>query len=144
MSKMRVTNTIKRTVNTGSQQTAATNANTEYVRVIADTDDDDGDKLATVRLHRLVGVIRSILEAPVYKTLGFEPPFISHTEVEEISIGEPERTDRENVMMGRVRFHVRTQEKSELQTAVPAKRLITKMLLYETEVGYLVIDPYPY
>ena len=37
MSKMRVTNTIKRTVNTGSQQTAATNANTEYVRVMADT-----------------------------------------------------------------------------------------------------------
>ena len=37
MSKMRVTNTIKRTVNTGSQQTAATNANTEYVRVVADT-----------------------------------------------------------------------------------------------------------
>ena len=37
MSKMRVTNKIKRTVNTGSQQTAATNANTEYVRVVADT-----------------------------------------------------------------------------------------------------------
>ena len=37
MSKMRVTNTIKRTVNTGSQQTAATNVNTEYVRVMADT-----------------------------------------------------------------------------------------------------------
>tara|TARA_R100001460_G_scaffold106093_1_gene153312 strand:- start:960 stop:1247 length:288 start_codon:yes stop_codon:yes gene_type:complete len=35
---LRVTNTIKRTVNTGSQQTAATNASTEYVRVISDTD----------------------------------------------------------------------------------------------------------
>ena len=34
---LRVTNTIKRTVNTGSQQTAATNASTEYVRVISDT-----------------------------------------------------------------------------------------------------------
>ena len=37
MSKMRVTNTIKRTVSTSSQQTAATDANTEYVRVMADT-----------------------------------------------------------------------------------------------------------
>jgi len=34
---LRVTNTIKRTVNTGSQQTAA-NASTEYIRVVADTD----------------------------------------------------------------------------------------------------------
>ena len=37
MSKMRVTNTIKRTVNTGSQQSTATDASTEYVRSIADT-----------------------------------------------------------------------------------------------------------
>jgi|TARA_R100000149_G_C5842005_1_gene113680 hypothetical protein len=35
---LRVTNTIKRTVSTSSAQTAATNANTEYVRLIADTD----------------------------------------------------------------------------------------------------------
>ncbi len=35
---LRVTNTIKRTVNTGSQQTAATDASTEYVRVVSDTD----------------------------------------------------------------------------------------------------------
>ena len=35
---LRVTNTIKRTVNTGSQQTAATDASTEYIRVAADTD----------------------------------------------------------------------------------------------------------
>ena len=35
---LRVTNTIKRTVSTSSAQTAATNASTEYVRLIADTD----------------------------------------------------------------------------------------------------------
>ncbi len=34
---MRVTNTIKRTVNTGSQQSTATDANTEYVRIMSDT-----------------------------------------------------------------------------------------------------------
>ena len=34
---LRVTNTIKRTVRTSSAQTAATNASTEYVRLIADT-----------------------------------------------------------------------------------------------------------
>jgi hypothetical protein len=34
---LRVTNTIKRTVSTSSAQTAATNASTEYVRLIADT-----------------------------------------------------------------------------------------------------------
>jgi hypothetical protein len=37
MSRMRVTNTIKRTVNTGSQQSTATDANTEYVRIMSDT-----------------------------------------------------------------------------------------------------------
>ena len=34
---LRVTNTIKRTVSTSSAQTAATEAGTEYVRVISDT-----------------------------------------------------------------------------------------------------------
>ena len=34
---MRVTNTIVRSVNTGSQQSTATNANTEYVRIMSDT-----------------------------------------------------------------------------------------------------------
>tara|TARA_R100000664_G_C2659298_1_gene76241 strand:- start:127 stop:411 length:285 start_codon:yes stop_codon:yes gene_type:complete len=34
---LRVTNTIKRTVSDSSAQTAATNAGTEYIRVIADT-----------------------------------------------------------------------------------------------------------
>ena len=34
---LRVTNTIKRTVSTSSAQTAATDAGTEYVRVISDT-----------------------------------------------------------------------------------------------------------
>ena len=35
---LRVTNTIKRTVSTSSAQTAATDAGTEYVRVVSDTD----------------------------------------------------------------------------------------------------------
>ena len=34
---MRVTNTIVRSVNTGSQQSTATNANTGYVRIMSDT-----------------------------------------------------------------------------------------------------------
>lgn len=34
---LRVTNTIKRTVSTSSAQTAATDASTEYVRVVSDT-----------------------------------------------------------------------------------------------------------
>ena len=34
---MRVTNTIVRSVNTSSQQSTATDANTEYVRIMSDT-----------------------------------------------------------------------------------------------------------
>ena len=34
---MRVTNTIVRSVNTSSQQSTATNSNTEYVRIMSDT-----------------------------------------------------------------------------------------------------------
>ena len=37
MSRMRVTNTIVRSVNTSSQQSTATDANTEYVRIMSDT-----------------------------------------------------------------------------------------------------------
>tara|TARA_Y100000389_G_scaffold71861_1_gene68565 strand:+ start:1470 stop:1745 length:276 start_codon:yes stop_codon:yes gene_type:complete len=38
MSRMRVTNTIVRGVTATSQQSTATNANTEYVRIVSDTD----------------------------------------------------------------------------------------------------------
>jgi hypothetical protein len=34
---LRVTNTLVRSVNTGSQQSTATDANTEYVRIMSDT-----------------------------------------------------------------------------------------------------------
>ena len=37
MSMMSVTNTIVRSVNTSSQQSTATDANTEYVRIMSDT-----------------------------------------------------------------------------------------------------------
>ena len=38
MSRMRVTNTIVRGVTATSQQSTATDANTEYVRIVSDTD----------------------------------------------------------------------------------------------------------
>lgn len=75
---------------------------------------DAGDTISTVRLHKILGVCRSILEDPIYKTLGFVPPFIMKTFVGEINIATPNKEDASNTSMGRLLFNVVANETSKL------------------------------
>lgn len=71
----------------------------------------NGDSEASFKLQKLMGVCRAILENTQYKTLGFTPPFISHTEVRSISIANPvNNQDATSVVMGRITFIVRVPE----------------------------------
>ena len=51
-----------------------------------ETDAEKGDTIAALKLQRILGIVRTILEDPQYRTLTFVAPSIEHTEIKEISI----------------------------------------------------------
>lgn len=101
------------------------------------TDDDGGDTIAMLKLQKLIGVIDAILSDHQYITLGFERPFISRVQVDEISIAEPKRNeDASSVMMGRLTFVVRVPENVETLTGTLIQGYETHVKIGTTEKGY--------
>lgn len=102
------------------------------------TEGSRGDSAAARQLQKLMGVSRAILEDPQYNTLGFTKPYISHTEVREMNIGDPvNNQDGINMIMGRLTFVVRAPE----TVLALEPRLLdgydTTVKLYNTDKGYL-------
>jgi hypothetical protein len=100
------------------------------------TDDDKGDQLASIKLQRLLGICRAILEDPKYKTLGFSPPSIFNRHCESLSIAEPGKQDAASSVMGRLSFIVKVPETVELITPILLGRNDTRVKLFETDRGY--------
>lgn len=100
------------------------------------SEDDRGDSLAVIRLHRLMGICRAILENPYYKTLGFTPPFIMNRHCESVSIADPGRQDATSAAMGRLIFSVRVIENTELVSPAALYMNNTRVKLHETDKGY--------
>lgn len=100
------------------------------------------DKRAMLRLERLLGMIRAILESPHYVTLDFPRPFIMNTTVTDIQIADPkDNQDSANLMMGRLVFVVDAAETVEQIQAVAAAGYDTQVKIEETDKGFLyVID----
>jgi hypothetical protein len=99
-------------------------------------DDEHGDSVASIKLHRLIGVCRAILENPRYKTLSFDAPLIFNRHCESISIAEPGRQDAVSSVMGRISFVVKAIETVELLTPVLIGRSDTQVKLFENDRGY--------
>lgn len=98
---------------------------------------DGGDKLASIKLHRMLGICRAILENPQYRTLAFAPPSLQHTKVVDISIEQPQNNqDAESVVMGRLTFDVHVPEKMQLLTANNISGWETSVELNESLKGY--------
>lgn len=100
------------------------------------TEDDDGDVVATTKLHRIMGMCRAILENPGYKTLGFTAPYLSNRRIERIDIADPGKQDAINIRMGRLAFSVRVIETTELIEASLLASSFTTVQLHSTEKGY--------
>lgn len=100
----------------------------------------DGDKESSLKLDRLVGVCRAILENPVYKRLDFDAPFISHTMVTGFQNGRVDAGDARYNVMGLIRFNVVLTEDTQLLEGLPVGSLYTTVKLYETDKGYLWTD----
>lgn len=101
------------------------------------SDASPGDSQAMYKLHRLMGVIRAILEDPIYKTLGFVPPFIMNRHVEEMAIADPEPQDAASAVMGRLIFVVHIPETVNLIVPNLISGYETHVKLSLTEKGYI-------
>ncbi len=96
-----------------------------------------GDKTASVKLQRLLGVVQGILSHPKYKTLGITPPFIEHTEVSGFKISDPTgKKDAASMVLGRIEFKVRVPDKLNGSLPVPIDGYTTQALLGLTDLGY--------
>lgn len=101
------------------------------------TNNQQGDVLSMIKLHRLIGVCRAILENPIYKTLDFQPPFISTSLSKSISIRANTTHDAANTSMGRLSYEVKCVEETSLLTAPLVCEFYTKVLLDLSDEGYV-------
>ena len=99
--------------------------------------DDDGCYLSGAKLHRLAGLIRSIIQNPIYDKLGFAPGLIERRSIQNIQFAQKEDNhDTLNSRMARITLHVDMHEES---SGIVPKQLIsylTVVKLAMTEKGY--------
>lgn len=99
---------------------------------------DPGDSLASLKMQRLMGVCRAILENPVYKRLDFpyDVPFISNVHIESMEVGEPKREDTLSTSLGQLVLSVRIPEVTQLLLGQLLDGIDTSVQLELTEKGY--------
>lgn len=118
-------------------------------------DTDRADTRAAVKLQRMLGMCRAILEHSRYKTLGFTTPpgFIGNRHYESIQIQNPnqKKHDGDSSLMGRLTFSVKVRETNGLALAIASGTYTTTVKLDSTDKGYLwikaggiVYDTYDY
>lgn len=100
------------------------------------TDNADGDVESAFILQRIIGICRSILENPIYNTLGFATPFIGRTYCSEINIAAPGKDDSINTMMGRLTFNVMCNEPNVLISPALIAEYNTQVKLELTDKGF--------
>lgn len=122
-------------------QGSKTGDSTYFIDVYASsksTRTEDGDKLANLKLQRIMGIIDEIIENPIYKKLGFTTPAISGHMVENMEIIYP-RADEADALsncFGRLTVKVRANETTGLLNGTPLTSAITQVKLGLTDKGY--------
>lgn len=102
-----------------------------------DVETGRGDTISKIKLNRLMGLIRAILEDPKYKTLGFAAPSIGRRFIERMYFMKTIHQDAEHVWIGRLEFVVKAPEyPAALSIPVPLVGADTVVKLEETEMGY--------
>jgi hypothetical protein len=101
------------------------------------TSSNEGGKKANQELQKILGIVRAILSNPLYRTLNFPMPSLSHVSVSGIQIASPEnKQDASSMVMGRVTFMVNVIETVELSLANTLAGSITSVKMEETDLGY--------
>lgn len=99
-----------------------------------------GDTKSNLKLQKMMGVTRAILEDPIYKTLGVTPPFIMKSYVSKMGIAaSKEPRDATNQSMGRVIFNVVANETSKLIIPTIIEDYKTHIKIDNTGKGYFYL-----
>jgi hypothetical protein len=98
--------------------------------------DDMGDKLAAIKAQTMLGVVRYILEDPIYYTLGFEAPFIQRTWCSDFLLGNERSTDEKETQVARLKFNVRASDNNDLISPQLIDGYDTNVKIEETNSGY--------
>lgn len=99
------------------------------------------DKLASIDLHRLIGMSRAILEHPGYSTLDYAPPFNCSVAISGFKIGGTSNNqDAGSTQVGRITYSVSVPESIELQKAITLTTSTTIVNLALTDKGYRYED----
>ncbi len=96
----------------------------------------DGDYLAQKNVHQLLGLCRAILEDPIYKTLGFTPPFVIKSAIIDLNIASGNKEDAMNTSMGRLGFSIMVNESSKLISPTIIESYLTSVKIDNTGKGY--------
>ncbi len=99
----------------------------------------NGDKSAAIKVQRIIGACRSIMQNPVYKTLAFLPGvFISRVSLREIGIMDPGslKQDAMSTYMGRLVIIVQCIEIESLIIPPSIAGYDTRLKISEGDQGY--------
>lgn len=101
--------------------------------------DDKGDKLSALRAHRIMGIVRAIIENPIYKTLGFVPGEIGNVRVNGFEVGSVSGSDNDavNTKIDRLLVEVKAGEIVPLSDGNMLTTALTQIYLGETADGYV-------
>lgn len=101
-----------------------------------------GDVISALRAEKILGACRYILEDPLYKTLGFSPPFISRVSCAKYEVGTTkEMADAMNTVMARLTINVIANEKNSLIVPSLIEGYETSIKIENGEVGYFYESP---
>jgi hypothetical protein len=102
-----------------------------------DPNNSRGDTLSMIRIQKLMGKIRAILENPVYKTLGFTAPRIGYRRIEGLEFMKHPHQDANSVSIGRLMLAVQVNETTSLITPVLLGTHQTTVRLASTDRGFI-------
>lgn len=114
-------------------------------RALKDGDDiTPADQMSKVRLQKMLGLIRAIIDNPIYTTLAFPAPSINNRHIETIMFSKPEEHSMDHTCEGFLVLVVRVPENSNLQSTQFIGGLDTVVKIALTENGYVFTgDTFP-
>lgn len=102
-------------------------------------DEADGDNISGVKLQKILGVCRAILDNPIYRNLNYAPGFIQRVSVQDINIRADSKemnNDSLNTRMGRLTLSVEAEESVALLVGNDLNEWNTNVSLNGTNDGY--------
>lgn len=102
------------------------------------TIENGGDKIATFRLQKLIGLCFYVLDDPIYKTLNFPIGVVGRTYVSGFQIRPISASESGSHAMGRLTFNVLMVEENILLSSPLVTNSKTTMIIDNVSQGYFI------